>query len=503
MKIRMQANELKKVDIEFLSLVSRGANRSPFKVVKAEDAPQAGGVVGAVKNFFHMSEPAPQIVAVFVEKSALESAIPNLAAAGFKVDDFEAIDEGSVLFKQEGFADCKSVVMVKSEPRVGLAVANVAKYADVFSGNLSFDTSVAESGFYPGLNSAIGALQSKLGALVSEGGDVVTKSQMEMKSFSDYVTQMLKALPETVWKFESLQRGFGGATVAPNAEVAALVETVVKAAGGKGGKEGGVKEEAQQQAAASSGENGNSSTTSSELPGNADDSPDDEASRKAKMSNAASSEADKKGKTAESSEVEKTGAPTVYKDEKGEFVLVKHADGKICKYTPGAKIPEGAAYTTEEWVQDERNGEGNSQGQGKARSSETADDELRHTGAGGLRKEDIQAMLTEALAPVAASFKALTETVTKQGETLKGYGEKIDNVEKTAKEAVTKADRTVVHVQPNYDSARENLGGGAHRATQVRKAEGRATNVAKAEYPDSLWTGLLGPIERHVVGEGD
>jgi hypothetical protein len=524
MKIKMQANELKKVDIEFLSLVSRGANRSPFKVVKAEDAAQPGGMVGAVKKFFAMSEPAPQVVAVFVEKSALETTVPHLAAAGFKIEDWEALDEGAILFKQEGFADCKAVVMVKSEPRVGLAVAHVAKLADTFSGDLSFDPNVSVSGFYPGMNSAIGALQAKLGTIVAEGGDVVTKSQTELKSFSDYITQMLKALPESVWKFESLQRGFGSATVTPNAEVTALIETVVKAAG-KGGKEGGAKEEAKLQSADTKGENGNrfsstTSTTSSEMPGNKDDSPDDEASRSAKMTKAAEAvsstttteETEKKRKeelakaaAAASSTVssEEPKKPKVFKDEKGEYMLVKHADGKVCKYTPGAKIPEGATCMTEEWVQDERNGEGNSQGQGKAKSSESADDELHHTGAGGLKKEDIAEMLKSAFTPMADSFKTLSAQVAAQGETLKKQGEQIAAVNKTATEAVTKADRTVVHVQPNYDSARENLGGGALRAQTVRKSAGRVSNVSKAEYPDTMWLGLLGPMERHVVGEGD
>jgi hypothetical protein len=158
---------------------------------------------------------------------------------------------------------------------------------------------------------------------------------------------------------------------------------------------------------------------------------------------------------------------------------------------------------TEEWVQDERNGEGNSQGQGKAKSSESADDELHHTGAGGLKKEDIAEMLKSAFTPMADSFKTLSAQVAAQGETLKKQGEQIAAVNKTATEAVTKADRTVVHVQPNYDSARENLGGGALRAQTVRKSAGRVSNVSKAEYPDTMWLGLLGPMERHVVGEGD
>ena len=38
MKINIKANELVEGEIEFISLVKNGANRSPFKIIKAEDA---------------------------------------------------------------------------------------------------------------------------------------------------------------------------------------------------------------------------------------------------------------------------------------------------------------------------------------------------------------------------------------------------------------------------------------------------------------------------------
>lgn len=557
MKIKMQGSELRKVDIEFLSLVKRGANRAPFKVVKSE----GGGITGAVRKYFQMGDANPSVVAVFVEQDALERTVPNLAKAGFDISKGELLEEGAMLFKQVGFEDCKAVVMVKSEKSVGFAVANVAKYADCFAGSLSFDENVAQSGFYPGLNTAIGALQSTICNILSDsddGGEALSQVQGEIKAFADYVTQMLKALPEEVWKFETLQRGFGSGTVVPNAEVAAQVEAVLKAAG-KGGKQGGVRDQAKVQTDSSSAaENANqqastTSTTSSEMPGSQDDSPDDENARKERMSKAAAAttststtEAKRQNEgiakdangqacsstttssseqpgtsstTTSSSEmpppkkkgvkkddkgnvVKDTNGNVVFMDDKGDYIAaLRKSDGKVVKYTPGAKIPEGHTTLTEEWEQDERNGEGNSQGQGKAKSSETADNELHHTGAGGLRKEDVAEMLKAAFAPVAQSFTDLSKTVTDMATVQKKQGERLDGIEKTAREAVTKAERTVVHVGANYDSARESLGGGQARrvSTDARTPE----QIRKAEYPDSLWAGSLGAIERHRVGEGE
>ena len=40
MKIRLVANELVDGEVEYVSLVKRGANRSPFKIVKEEQPKQ-------------------------------------------------------------------------------------------------------------------------------------------------------------------------------------------------------------------------------------------------------------------------------------------------------------------------------------------------------------------------------------------------------------------------------------------------------------------------------
>lgn len=532
MKIKMKGSELKKVDIEFLSLVKRGANRAPFKVVKAEDggvAAEKTGLIGAVQKFFAMAEPAPAVVAVFVEKSALSRSLPNLADAGFSLNSYDLQDD-CVVFKQEGFEDAEQVVMLKSEATVGFAVANVGGYADLFSGRLDFDPSVAATGFYPGKNEAMKALQIAMNVEKSDTSET-------LRSFAAYTAQLTKAIPESVWKFESLQRGFGGDTngsivdgeggsVKVLSELAKaateLAGTIAKAM--NGGKEGGAQDQAQAQTNSTTSESDENSSTS-ELAGSSDDSTDDEAAKKAKMAKGANdttssetvgedkarkangtdtsgstSEEEKMSKAAEGS-VTKGIRPIIFKDAEGkEFIQAVAPNGLVQKYTPGAKIPEGHTTMTEEWEQNGSNGNfgnENGQGKGKAAASESADDELNHTGAGGLKKSELETVI-KSLATLPDLVSTLAKTIETQGEQLKKTGERLDAIEKTATVALAKADKTVVHVGTNYDSAYENLGGGRR---PVAKAARTAEQIRKAEYPDELWSnGVLGALETHIPG---
>jgi hypothetical protein len=541
MKVKMKGSELKKVDIEFLSLVKRGANRAPFKVIKAEDGGtvEKTGLVGAVTKFFQMSDPAAKVVAVFVEKSALAKAASNLAEAGFTLDDYEMQDD-CVVFKQEGFDDAREVIMVKSEATIGFAVANVGKFADVFCGSLSFDPSVEQTGFYPGPNEAMKAMQV---AINVEKAD----STETLDAFHAYSKQITKALPNAIAKFEAAQRGFGSGTT-DSSEVAkaasAIAELILKDP--HPGRKGAKDQAEAQTGSSSDAENQNpGGSTTSELPGNADDSPDDENQRKASAAKAnqggktikedqtmtkaaeasssstsstTTSEVEKAGKGASSSSsssstttsedgkynFNKTAKPVVVKSGGKEFHLaVNTATGAVIKYTPGAKIPEGHTTMTEEWEQEGSNGDKNfnTDGNNKGKSADPgtqADNELKHTGAGGLKKEDLEALVTT-MQTLPGLVEALAKSIAAQGEVLKAQNTRLEAVEKTAAGAVKKAEeKTVVHIGTNYDSAYENLGGGAKR---VVKGETRTREqVAKAQFPERVWEGALGALESHIPG---
>lgn len=512
MKIKMQGSELKKVDIEYLSLVKRGANRSPFKVVKTETPTEKTGLVGAVQKFFSLNDIKPTVVAVFVEKTAFEQALPNLADAGFALDKYEVHGDMAV-FKQEGFADCDQVIMVKSEARVGFAIANTSAHADIFSGKLSFDPSVAADGFYPGPNAALAVYQAAMN---------VEKADLSAE-FLTYLQGINAAVPDGVKKFESLQRGFGSVTsgdtngensVKTPSEIAkAAAELAAKLL--KGGK--GIQDDAKGATGSSSSAADQNSTT-----GSSDDSPDDEAS---KMSKGATDKTETVVKTEaakvdapvvpEVKPVEKSYRPKVMKDAEGkEYILAIAPTGIVMKYSPGAKIPEGHTTMTEEWDQEGSLGggnNGNGQGQGKAKASEGHDNEVAHTGAGGdrgnmdgstpagsLKKEEIDTVL-KSLAELPALVAELAKSVKAQGEELKKSTTRLDSIEKTAQEAVKKAEGTVVHVTAVHDSAYENLGGSRRPAVPARTAR----QIAKAEFSDDLWKGTFGALEAGISSASD
>lgn len=514
MKIRVKGAELKKVDIDFLSLVHRGANRAPFKVIKAEDAAANSlqaktGLLGSVQKFFSIADPTAKVVAVFVNKAALAKTAPNLADAGFILTDHVDQDD-AIVFKQDGFNEAEQVIVIKSEENVAFAVSGIEPYADVFNGQLNFDDSVAKTGFYPGLNEAMKSLQVAMNVSKTEPNDL-------LKSFHAYTAQIKKAIPESVFKFESLQRGFAGATNGDVSEIAkqatVLVGEILKAAPkAKGSETDGVQDQASSATGSSSSQENQNSSTSSSLPGSEDDSPDDEDSSRSTAKKVDATETGMTDKT-----VKKGIRPIVFKDDKGvEFHQAVSPEGLVMKYTAGAKIPEGHTTMTEQWDQDPALGgtnNGNGQGQGKAKASESADNEVEHTGAGGdrgnmdgkspagsIKKEDLDALIT-AVGDLPTLVAGIAKSVSEQSEMLKGLTTRLETVEKTATTAIKKADRSVVHVGANYDSAMENLGGRRPVAKQERTRE----QIAKAQYPEDLWTqgSPLGIIDQHRIGEDD
>ena len=93
MKIKVEGHELVDPEIQAVSLVKRGANRTPFKIVKSDDHSQAanprvilhvepdnGGVLGTpVDPRYPLGRPAP----LFKRGSGLDGLVADAAARVF------------------------------------------------------------------------------------------------------------------------------------------------------------------------------------------------------------------------------------------------------------------------------------------------------------------------------------------------------------------------------------------------------------------------------------
>ena len=67
-KLQLKATELVDTDVNFVSLVERGANRIPFRITKEDEQMLDLHKIG--RSLFRKAEPKPEIVAVIAQKGA-------------------------------------------------------------------------------------------------------------------------------------------------------------------------------------------------------------------------------------------------------------------------------------------------------------------------------------------------------------------------------------------------------------------------------------------------
>lgn len=223
MKVTLNANQLTDATIQSVSLVKHGANRTPFKILKAEPLPEDGSlnkVAASVRKLFDATAPAPVITAVYVNKTSAKTAFPILKDAGFRVEAGSAdLLDGVVVLKQEGYdANATEGSVVALSPEVAVQFDRVMKDYCSWSCSTDFSENLKNLGFYPGTWMAFDTLRETIYQIMSEAHTPEEASgplDAALKAFSKHVLGLAKSLPAAVFKAEQkLASGFEGPTVA-------------------------------------------------------------------------------------------------------------------------------------------------------------------------------------------------------------------------------------------------------------------------------------------------
>jgi putative lipoic acid-binding regulatory protein len=207
--IKLNVTELLEADVNYISLVKRGANQVPFKVLKSDNTLEGISMINlGLGNLFtaKKSDNTAKIVSVIVKSNDIELLKPQIIEAGYKVDDFEEA-EGLVIFKQDGYISEGDVTIIKVNEDIACTVTNVAKSFCPYDSGLSFMDKVSSQGFMPSVGIGVNALHDSMyDALYSEGDKdaVVTSITKHLSDFSDYVTTLAKDIPVAVFKMEKI-----------------------------------------------------------------------------------------------------------------------------------------------------------------------------------------------------------------------------------------------------------------------------------------------------------
>jgi hypothetical protein len=200
--ISLKANELSETNVQIVSMVKRGANRIPFRIVKEDNEDMLNLDKIAAKGFVK-SEQKGGVLAVIVNKTAdVEAVAAALANTGLKLEKGEE-GENTIVFKQEGISEF-DVGMIKLDDDVIVAVSGLQKGFSAYDWqNTDFATVFATEGFYPSLRTATDAMETTISNILYKSenkAEISTKVTKCLSDFGSLVNTLVANIPEAAVK---------------------------------------------------------------------------------------------------------------------------------------------------------------------------------------------------------------------------------------------------------------------------------------------------------------
>ncbi|MBY0559999.1 hypothetical protein [Hyphomicrobium sp.] len=202
-KHQIEANELLGADVNFVSLVKRGANRIPFRITKED-----GNMIDLHKigrGFFKKADPKPEIVAAIVQKGAdLAKVAAIFAAAGLELKDFAKSEkDGIVSFAKADAESAEGAALLKVSEEVGLLVSGLKKAFGTDYDSTSFSERVATEGFYSSACVAVDVLKSVVSNILYEAessADAAADVGSAVDELKTYLVALTNGLPVQAFK---------------------------------------------------------------------------------------------------------------------------------------------------------------------------------------------------------------------------------------------------------------------------------------------------------------
>lgn len=203
-KVIIQARELSEMDVNIISLVKRGANRIPFRIVKSDGE----STMNLTKIFFAKAPVTPALVGLVLAKSADQEAYTKaLAEGGFEVDHVTEGENESVSLMFTKSDEMEDAVAFKITDDAALIVTGVEKGLMAFPDSNSFIENITKAGFAPSYRIANDILTETVGNIIfSEGDAEETKTavQKAIEDFGGYIEAILSTIPVQAFKAEEI-----------------------------------------------------------------------------------------------------------------------------------------------------------------------------------------------------------------------------------------------------------------------------------------------------------
>ena len=213
---KVKANELTDASVAFISLVDRGANREPFRIIKrAGDTEDMIDLSNGLKGLFKKSEarqPAVALVA-FAKGYNPDAALALLKKADLSpIGDGQETDDGYVIQTLDGIKDLDQVVLYKlsDDVAVGIRFDEPELVQKGFSGydyeSTDYKAVLGTNTTMPMIGVAMSALQDTVYNIMANSDTVeVAKKDITkaVKDFGGMVGEIVDRVPATAFKLEA------------------------------------------------------------------------------------------------------------------------------------------------------------------------------------------------------------------------------------------------------------------------------------------------------------
>lgn len=209
--VTVEATELLEPDVQFISLVKRGANRIPFRITKSEN----DSMINLDLSRIFKREKPPTVLAVIVNKAEVTDEVASIVKeAGFSIES-PVKQDGCTIFKQHDSLDGahavklnEDVAILMREDSLELPVAKAEEsWAKEFYESMQCD------GFYAAVGPATSYMQSTLSYALykAESPEAAKKAAAEiLGAYTDYTMSMVGAIPASAFKMAEAVSKSGG-----------------------------------------------------------------------------------------------------------------------------------------------------------------------------------------------------------------------------------------------------------------------------------------------------
>lgn len=241
MLVTMKARKLDNVDVSFVSLVERGANRIPFRIIKnnKEEGMKMDLDLGAIFRTKKAEIPAPTVAAVVVSKGKVDDAlIAKLEKGGFVKQEADE-DAAQIIFKSADYDETAAIVAMNEDVAVVLDTVQKSFYS--WSEGSSFEENMAKSSFFPSYEMAEEVLEDTVRNIMY-GDDISPTDKAAsiataIDAFKAYVMALATSLPASAFEMakyvwvevdEGVSKAEGAEAVSAAESDEPAAETVVK-----------------------------------------------------------------------------------------------------------------------------------------------------------------------------------------------------------------------------------------------------------------------------------